>query len=228
MAVALQRILRWTHVAAAAIQLHLGMQQRQKLAFAGGPAMGVTGDGSRVSSTSSSAVTEADPAQRPGQAPDLQQSGAAVLGFISAATMGAVEQLRHTLTDATQGIESRMSAIEQTASSVQDTLFKAAQAHSEAVRSNPQGECDLECISARHVSVQSVLPSHHVHACSGLFGILLSRLRVPSPAAGGMWKQPCVDTVISEEERLRQAVFSQVYAELLLKDNRQLGFNAQP
>lgn len=43
-----------------------------------------------------------------------------------------------------------------------------------------------------------------------------------------MWKQPCVDTVISEEERLRQAVFAQVYAELLLKDNRQLGFSAQP
>ena len=40
-----------------------------------------------------------------------------------------------------------------------------------------------------------------------------------------MWKQPCVASVLSEEERLRQAVFAQVYAELCHKDNNQLGFN---
>lgn len=63
------------------------------------------------------------------------------MDFLSAATTGAVEQLRHTLMDASQGIESKMSALERTASSVQDTLFQAARAHSEAVRSNPQGGC---------------------------------------------------------------------------------------
>lgn len=41
-----------------------------------------------------------------------------------------------------------------------------------------------------------------------------------------MWKQPSIDAVLSEEERLRQAVFAQVYAELLQKDNRDLSFNA--
>ncbi len=50
----------------------------------------------------------------------------------------------------------------------------------------------------------------------------------PPCVAGGMWKQPCVASVISEEERLRQAVFEQVYAELCQKDNNQLGFYAQP
>lgn len=31
-------------------------------------------------------------------------------------------------------------------------------------------------------------------------------------------------SVISEEERLRQAVFAQVYAELLQKDNKDISF----
>ena len=43
-----------------------------------------------------------------------------------------------------------------------------------------------------------------------------------------MWKQPSVDAVIDEEERLRRAVFAQVYAELMSKDNASLGFSAQP
>ena len=40
-----------------------------------------------------------------------------------------------------------------------------------------------------------------------------------------MWKQPSVDAVISEEERLRCAVFAQVFAELAQKD---VSFKAQP
>jgi len=43
-----------------------------------------------------------------------------------------------------------------------------------------------------------------------------------------MWKQPSVNAVISEEERLREAVFAQVYAELLQKENSDLSYNAQP
>ncbi len=51
---------------------------------------------------------------------------------------------------------------------------------------------------------------------------------LPTPStAVGMWKQPSIDAVLSEEERLRQAVFAQVYAELLQKDNSDLSFNAE-
>ena len=65
---------------------------------------------------------------------------------------------------------------------MQGQLFQAAQAHSEAVRSNPQV---------------------------------------------GMWKQPSIEAVLSEEERLREEVFAQVFAELSQKDNRSISFNAE-
>lgn len=63
-----------------------------------------------------------------------------------------------------------------------------------------------------------------------------THMHCPSPpphASGcdpavGMWKQPSVSAVLSEEERLREAVFAQVYAELLQKDNKDISFNAQP
>ncbi|EFN57658.1 expressed protein [Chlorella variabilis] len=167
----LQRLVRWVQLAAVALQLQ---GQRQQLVFAGAAAAPVGSDGG--ASLGAAPVAAAAPAPAPAV---QQQPAAAVMDFLSAATMGAVEQLRHTLTDATQGIESKMSALERTASIVQGTLFQAAQAHSEAVRSNPEG---------------------------------------------GMWKQPCVASVISEEERLRQAVFAQVYAELLQKDNKDISF----
>ncbi|KAL4425951.1 hypothetical protein ABPG75_009967 [Micractinium tetrahymenae] len=177
----LRRLLRWLQLAAVALALQPAVQQQQQLALAGAAAGSPVGDDSaRMPSAAPAAAAVQAPPQE--EQPAAGPASSQVMDFLSAATTGAVEQLRHTLMDASQGIESKMSALERTASSVQGTLFQAARAHSEAVRSNPQV---------------------------------------------GMWKQPSVDAVLSEEERLRQAVFAQVYAELLQKDNRDLSFNAQ-
>lgn len=174
-----QRLLRWVQLAAMALTLQRSteaaqQQQQMQLAYAGaaagssaGPAAAPSsGDGS-PSPVSSSAVPEAS----------------SMIGFIGGAATGAVEQLRHTLNDAGAGMGEKMAALERTASSLQSSLFRAAQEHSANVRSNP---------------------------------------------SGGMWKQPSVDAVISEEERLRAAVFAQVFAELQQKDNKELGYSAQP
>lgn len=139
--VTLQRMVRWVRLTALALALSSSaaaqQQQQGQLAFAGAGSGG-TPDGAGGS---------AAPAHQPGSSagpPSSSSSSSAgnslVADFFSAATTGAVEQLRHTLMDASQGIESKMSVMERTVSSVQGTLFQAAQAHSEAVRSNPQGE----------------------------------------------------------------------------------------
>lgn len=177
----LQRLLRWLQLAAVALALQPAVQQQQ-LALAGAAAGAPGGDAAPAAVPTAAPLAASIQAVEPEQQPAAGAAGSQVMDFLSAATTGAVEQLRHTLMDASQGIESKMSALERTASSVQDTLFQAARAHSEAVRSNPQV---------------------------------------------GMWKQPSIDAVLSEEERLRQAVFAQVYAELLQKDNRDLSFNAE-
>ncbi|KAL4859793.1 hypothetical protein ACK3TF_000072 [Chlorella vulgaris] len=166
----LQRAVRWAQLAAAAVQLH-SLSETQQQAGTGG------------SDDDSSGSVSPSVASAPVTQQQVQPPAVAVLGFISAVTMGAVEQMRRTLTDDSNNLDCKMSVIQSTTSGLQGTLFQAAQAHSEAVRLNP---------------------------------------------SGGMWKQPCVASVISEEERLRQAVFEQVYAELCQKDNNQLGFYAQP
>lgn len=176
----LQRVVRWVQLAAVARQLHLSAQQQQS-AFAMGS--GPQSSGGSASSNAPDAAGPAPLSSSPQQAPPAAAAAGTVMNFLTSATIGAVEQLRHTLTDASAGIESKMLVIEQTASQVQTTLFNAAQAHSEAVRSNPQM---------------------------------------------GMWKQPSIEAVLSEEERLRQMVFDQVYAELLQKENKDLSFYAQP
>ena len=61
--------------------------------------------------------------------------------------------------------------------------------------------------------------------CSAMSSASAANIATP---AGGMWKQPSVGAVISEEEKLRRAVFAAVYAELSSKDNASLGFSAQP
>ncbi|PSC71877.1 hybrid NRPS PKS isoform B [Micractinium conductrix] len=170
-AVALQQLLRWAHLALLALHL-LRAGTAPQLAYAG-PAAGSSGDNGEASA--SAAPRAAAPADQQQQQPIVP-----VIDFLSAATTGAVEHLRHTLMDAGAGLEPKMRALERTASSVQDTLFQAARAHSEAVRSNPQV---------------------------------------------GMWKQPSIIAVLSEEEKLRDAVFAQVYAELSQKDNNSLSFN---
>ena len=130
-AVALQQLLRWAHLALLALHL-LRAGTAPQLAYAG-PAAGSSGDNGEASA--SAAPRAAAPADQQQQQPIVP-----VIDFLSAATTGAVEHLRHTLMDAGAGLEPKMRALERTASSVQDTLFQAARAHSEAVRSNPQGE----------------------------------------------------------------------------------------
>jgi hypothetical protein len=148
----LQRLVRWVQLASVAQRL-----------------LAVAATGAAV------AATTVPPAA-------AAAAASSVVGFISTATTGAVEQLRHTLTGTSEGMEGRWSAIERTASSVQGGLFQAAQAHAQAVSSNP---------------------------------------------AGGMWKQAGVAELLSEEEKLQQAVFAQVYAELLQKGNDELSFSVQ-
>jgi hypothetical protein len=174
-----QRLLRWVQLAAMALTLQRSaeaaaaaqQQQQMQLAYAGAAVGG--SDAAVPSSSPSPAPTSSSPAPEAGS----------MIGFIGGAATGAVEQLRHTLNDAGAGMGEKMAALERTASSLQSSLFRAAQEHSTNVRSNP---------------------------------------------SGGMWKQPSVDAVISEEERLRAAVFAQVFAELQQKDNKELGYSAQP
>lgn len=127
----LQRLLQRLQLAAVALALQPAVHQLA------GTAAGVPG-GNAGSASEPPAAAEASLQEQQSAA---GAAGSQVIDFLSAATTGAVEQLRHTLMDASQGIESKMSALERTASSVQDTLFQAARAHSEAVRSNPQGGC---------------------------------------------------------------------------------------
>lgn len=156
-----QRLLRWVQLAAVALTLQRSAEaQQQQLAFAGAGGSGAAPSSGAGGSPSGSAV--ASPA---GGSP-APEAGS-MIGFIGGAATGAVEQLRHTLNDAGAGMGEKMAALERTASSLQSSLFRAAQEHSANVRSNP---------------------------------------------SGGMWKQPSVDAVISEEERLRAAVFAQVGA----------------
>lgn len=136
----LRRLLRWLQLAAVALALQPAVQQQQlALAGAAGGAPG-SDAGASAAMQPPAQVTAATQAALQEQLPAAGAAGSQVIDFISAATTGAVEQLRHTLMDASQGIESKMSALERTASNVQGTLFQAARAHSEAVRSNPQGE----------------------------------------------------------------------------------------
>ncbi len=156
-----QRLLRWVQLAAMALTLQRTaeaqqqQQQQMQLAYSGSAAGGSGADAPSASGSPSPA--SGSPAPEAGS----------MIGFIGGAATGAVEQLRHTLNDAGAGMGEKMAALERTASSLQSSLFRAAQEHSAAVRSNP---------------------------------------------SGGMWKQPSVDAVISEEERLRAAVFAQVGA----------------
>lgn len=136
----LQRLLRWLQLAAVALALQPAVQQQQ-LALAGAAAGAPGGDAAPAAVPTAAPLAASIQAVEPEQQPAAGAAGSQVMDFLSAATTGAVEQLRHTLMDASQGIESKMSALERTASSVQDTLFQAARAHSEAVRSNPQGGC---------------------------------------------------------------------------------------
>ena len=156
-----QRLLRWVQLAAMALTLQRSteaaqQQQQMQLAYAGAAAGGSAGPAATPSSGDGS------PSPASGSAAPEASS---MIGFIGGAATGAVEQLRYTLNDAGAGMGEKMAALERTASSLQSSLFRAAQEHSANVRSNP---------------------------------------------SGGMWKQPSVDAVISEEERLRAAVFAQV------------------
>lgn len=139
LALALQRLAHWAQLAAAAVAMQTAAQQPQ-LVYAGGD--GGSSDDATSSTPPPAAVHLPSDAAQPLQHQEEVALAASthnpMINFFSAATTGAVEQLRHTLMDASQGIESKMTCIERTASSVQGKLFKAAQEHSEAVRSNPQ------------------------------------------------------------------------------------------
>ena len=160
-----QRLLRWVQLATMALHLHRSaQQQQQQLEFAGAAAGGAAAPPPPPPSPSS-----------PGDA------AAAALGFISAATTGAVEQLRHTLCDASADIESKMLALECTAASVQGTLFRAAQVHQEAVRSNPAGEASWPACLLWAPAWAGEPGRRQLQACPTLLPPAGLRLRRPAP-----------------------------------------------